>query len=166
MSNFIKECEQCGEDFKKPWYDSRKKFLNRKYCSIECSTNSKKKQIEFECDYCNWISSDRLSHFNRKKKHFCSRQCYADYAKEIMTKEDHNNYWNRMSDEQIAIRKKARRKLNYEVFVWRIIREDCNNCWNTPAEAHHEDYGKPLDVIWLCKICHEKEHRENPELLE
>jgi len=31
-------------------------------------------------------------------------------------------------------------------------------------EAHHENYDKPLDVIWLCKSHHIRHHRTNQEV--
>ena len=37
----------------------------------------------------------------------------------------------------------------------------CQRCFlEKPLEGHHEDYSKPLEVIWLCTFCHGLRHRE------
>jgi hypothetical protein len=39
------------------------------------------------------------------------------------------------------------------------IPERCSNCnKNKKLHAHHPDYSKPLDVVWLCPRCHGMAH--------
>jgi len=36
----------------------------------------------------------------------------------------------------------------------------CSNCnKRTMIHGHHENYHKPLDVIWLCPVCHKLLHK-------
>jgi ribosomal protein S27AE len=39
-----------------------------------------------------------------------------------------------------------------------LIAMPCEKCGSTPTHAHHDDYSKPLDVRWLCAVCHVDEH--------
>lgn len=43
----------------------------------------------------------------------------------------------------------------------------CEQCGGTTGgvEGHHCDYDKPLDVLWLCRLCHKKWHRDNGKAL-
>ena len=36
----------------------------------------------------------------------------------------------------------------------RLIKGPCVECGSMFTQAHHEDYSKPLEVIWYCKQCH------------
>lgn len=41
-----------------------------------------------------------------------------------------------------------------------LIRCPCVRCGEKKSLAHHEDYDKPLDVVWLCQPCHKQRHKE------
>ncbi len=49
----------------------------------------------------------------------------------------------------------------YAVRTGNLIRPDmCSECSRKcKPEGHHDDYSKPLEVIWLCTECHGKRHR-------
>jgi len=38
--------------------------------------------------------------------------------------------------------------------------KECQDCGaaRRALQAHHEDYDKPLDVVWLCGTCHGARH--------
>jgi predicted DNA-binding protein YlxM (UPF0122 family) len=63
----------------------------------------------------------------------------------------------------------AQNKVEKAILRGRITRpENCERCGasgtfkdgRSAIQAHHPDYSKPLDVIWLCQRCHHDEHRK------
>lgn len=43
----------------------------------------------------------------------------------------------------------------------KLTKAPCEECGSKLTVAHHDDYAKPLDVRWLCKICHSQWHEAN-----
>ena len=41
-----------------------------------------------------------------------------------------------------------------------LYKDSCARCGSINSMAHHEDYSKPLDVVWLCAPCHKQRHKE------
>lgn len=50
----------------------------------------------------------------------------------------------------------ARRLVHEEIRTGRMVRPvECEQCKTArPTHAHHEDYSRPLDVMFLCEPCH------------
>ncbi|GLH29694.1 hypothetical protein WSS15_23440 [Acetobacter pasteurianus] len=46
----------------------------------------------------------------------------------------------------------------------RLTKERCMECGSDRAQAHHEDYSNPLDVVWLCAGCHAAHHKKERAL--
>src|SRR3990167_2633842 len=53
----------------------------------------------------------------------------------------------------------AHKKLNIAVKKGIILKQNCQKCGiNKFVHAHHEDYSKPLKIVWLCALHHKKRH--------
>jgi hypothetical protein len=57
-------------------------------------------------------------------------------------------------------RQKAHNAVSGAIKKGILIREPCCRCNETKSLAHHEDYDRPLDVMWLCQPCHKQRHKE------
>jgi len=58
---------------------------------------------------------------------------------------------------------KARARLRGSLSVGKIVKPDrCSECHGVVPphrlHGHHHDYSRPLDVEWLCSLCHGKRH--------
>jgi hypothetical protein len=50
--------------------------------------------------------------------------------------------------------------LNNALRSGKVKRQPCEVCGDIKAEAHHDDYSKPLDVRWLCDRDHKAHHHQ------
>lgn len=60
---------------------------------------------------------------------------------------------------------KAHSEVNYALKTGAIVKGPCAICASDEnIHAHHNDYSKPLDVIWLCARCHHRTHAIFPQI--
>lgn len=60
-----------------------------------------------------------------------------------------------------AEKRAAHKAVEYALMRGDLIRQPCERCASeTNVQAHHDDYSRPLDVMWLCQPCHIQRHRE------
>ena len=55
---------------------------------------------------------------------------------------------------------KAYSAVKYALKTGTITCGPCVVCGKTKAEAHHDDYSKPLKVRWLCRQHHNEHHQK------
>ena len=79
----------------------------------------------------------------------------------------HNAYMraNRPAYSQLSPEQKkrdsARSHANTYQARGKLRKEPCKACGsNDHVEKHHNDYSKPLDVVWLCRPCHKGLHAQ------
>lgn len=61
-------------------------------------------------------------------------------------------------------RKRSHNMVARAISSGKLVRQPCFRCGNLKSLAHHENYDKPLEVIWLCQPCHKQRHKEINEL--
>jgi hypothetical protein len=69
----------------------------------------------------------------------------------------HKKFWLKEN----KLKTKAHGEVGYAIQTGKLVRQPCERCGTEEnVVAHHEDYSKPLDVVWLCKRHHKERHME------
>lgn len=141
--------------------------VSKQYISVLCRKGGIKRGEELKIKR----AVDRERGLERNKEFFSlvdqGKVCYPVGREDI-------------SDQEAKARQRAR-VLCYAAVVKGVLeRQDCEECGAAFLEnvdpkganniqAHHSDYSKPLDVLWLCINCHKMWHvynRVKPALKE
>lgn len=121
---------------------------------------------------------DQFNFFNKEKgtRQTMCRECFSEYNRERYRsnpekyKADVKKYREENTEACFETRLKvwkknktlynARKLTEAALASGKIKRpETCQVCGKAPEkriEAHHENYDKPLDIIWCCTKCHDK----------
>ena len=122
-----------------------------------------KEVTEKTCTKC--LQTKFLGEFNRAKKgglgYFSRcRQCRA-WDKKFLYKE--NPTRKRVHRARYQVKNKTQHVAHNTVTRFfrngDLSKEPCVVCGEGKVEAHHSDYRKPLDVMWLCPTHHRAWHR-------
>lgn len=76
-------------------------------------------------------------------------------------REKHKEELGRYKIDRQAFWGKAGRKVAYAIKKGELVRKPCEECGEKKSQAHHCDYNKPLEVVWLRQKCHAKWHEKN-----
>lgn len=87
---------------------------------------------------------------DRKGQAYC-RACHNAYARENRPKY-------RDLTPEARFKNISRAYANVRQRQGILVPQPCEVCGADQVEKHHEDYAKPLAVMWLCRECHRSMH--------
>jgi len=79
---------------------------------------------------------------------------YREYRKSEQWRTYAREYMRRWRGKNGTDKDNARSRVAYAVKTGEIIKRPCQMCGKRKVEAHHEDYSKPLEIMWLCREHH------------
>lgn len=135
----MKRCVRCGET------KSREEFYRHA---------GRSDGLQAFCKSCH-VSANRASRLTHPD---ANRERHRRYTEENAAAERARKAaWREANHEK----RRAHQAVRYALKTGRLVRPaTCEKCGNAGfrIDAHHEDYGAPLEVLWLCQPCHGVRH--------
>lgn len=136
----MKVCSNCGMEKSKTEFQKRNASVDG--LTASCRTCLKQRDAAR-------YQTERELRLNRHKAYLATPEGKAAHKRAT-------EKW----QEQNKLRRAAHVILNNALKYKTIERQLCWAC-GAKAEAHHPDYSRPLDVVWLCKKHHHEVHQIN-----
>jgi len=91
----------------------------------------------------------------------CCNKRTREYLKEKRTYQP-TAIWDKLNPDKRRTHQKVHKAVKSGTLEKPECCEACDNTTN--IVGHHEDYDKPLEVLWLCRRCHGMLHRSNERI--
>jgi hypothetical protein len=157
-------CKLCLNEDKKSYldgkrnkireYNRRKYYENHETQKVLRTQRSKKLREE---------NSECIREYKKKwwNKHAPRLRKKQNELRKLPEKKKKRNQYIKENTSLIELAKMQARKIfRTAVSSGYLTRpEQCEKCnKQCKPEGHHEDYSKPLEIRWLCRVCHNHEH--------
>lgn len=138
------------------------RWAEQKFCSLPCWINYSRTR-DRKCTLCKrTLPAERFgfrSIASLRRKSRC-RDCARVWFRAAYKIGKYRHKLKPRQKERAEYKQRAKQILENAVKSGKLKRRPCIVCRNSKADGHHPDYSKPLEVIWLCRACHMKEHRK------
>lgn len=94
----------------------------------------------------------------RYREKIDERRAYERRRAKDPERREKRKLYAKTAKERDPARRAARTAVGNALRDGRLLRQPCEACGAVRAEAHHDDYARPLDVRWLCFRCHRAHH--------
>lgn len=147
------KCKQCCNERAKKTVHSLQAIANRKKYQSEWQ---KKKRPVLNARLREYYK-DNLEKMREQGRE--RQQRYMQTEKGKQTHLEASKRWKEQNKEKYY----AHQKVKKAIQTGKLIRSEiCDVCKKDgKIEAHHEDYSKPLEVIWMCQYCHLYHHQRD-----
>jgi len=142
----LKTCSKCGvekegSDFGKEKRTKCGTQSRCKSCILEYSNQRRRDRKLEDPDYCLKVNESRL---RWKRKNSSKSTLY-------------NRGYRQRNPDKYSAHREVKAAVEKGLLVPLTCCQSCDSFGKT--EGHHEDYSRPLDVVWLCVKCHKDLHR-------
>lgn len=167
----MKRCKTCKQE--KPiseYYENGISKKGKQYYAPNCkkcfinhqreNANKNKEKIkEYQKTYrLKWLLNNPDYYKERIANDDIYKKTYLGQKKWVAKNRNKMCGYSRKCQNKYPEKYKARKKLQYAVKSGRLKPQPCAKCGAKKTEAHHPDYSKPFEVIWLCNKHHLEEH--------
>lgn len=153
------KCRDCTNEYARKLFHKHKEKFNenrRKYYETH-----KENQLARQKEYYKENRDEIRRKANARNKTPEEREKANARSRKWARENKERHYKNsKRSKERNPERQLAHQSVMWALRLGFLIKPDfCSKCERKiKVEGHHTDYKKPLEVIWLCRTCHLKEH--------